>query len=159
MISISVFLFTQADTRERGELWGLVRLGKAFTVVAVDRETECGEVEVEETRARSDKLKLFIREYFTEIQREVPARPPAVEACQYEESVRGDIRSFVCTHRDHVWTGRAVARILHGIQSPNFPAKQWGRVFRFWRKHLDVDFNFLVKIATEEIVRLRTGAR
>ena len=105
-----------------------MRLGKAFTVVAVDRETECGEVEAEETRARSEKLKLFIREYFTEIQREVPARPPAVEACQYEESVRGDIRSFVCTHRDHVWTGRAVARILHGIQSPNFPAKQQPRM-------------------------------
>ena len=65
----------------------------------------------------------------------------------------------MCTHRDHVWTGRAVARIFHGIQSPNFPAKQWGRVFRFWRKHLDVDFNFLVKIATEEIVSMRTGAR
>ena len=52
-----------------------------------------------------------------------------------------------------------MARIFHGIQSPNFPAKQWGRVFRFWRKHLDVDFNFLVKIATEEIVSMRTGAR
>ena len=73
--------------------------------------------------------------------------------------MQGDIRSFVCTHQDHVWTGRAVAWILHGIQSPHFPAQQWGRVFRFWRKHLDVDLNFLVKIATEEIVRLRTGAR
>ena len=36
---------------------------------------------------RSDKLKLFIREYFTEIEKEVPDRPPAVEACQHEVSI------------------------------------------------------------------------
>ena len=29
-----------------------------------------------------------------------------------------------------MWTGRAVARVLHGIQSPNYPAQQWGKVFR-----------------------------
>ena len=45
-------LYTQADTRERSELWGLVRLGKAFTVVAVDKETQCGEAGDEELRAR-----------------------------------------------------------------------------------------------------------
>ena len=81
----------------------MVRLGKAFTVVAVDKETECGEAENEDLKARyrqvnylinicallcsrSDKLKLFIREYFTEIEKEVPDRPPAVEACEYEVS-------------------------------------------------------------------------
>ena len=66
--------------------------------------------------------------------------------------MRGDVRSFVTTHGEHVWTvlyctvlyctvlyctvgehvwtGRAVARVLHGIQSPNYPAQQWGKVFR-----------------------------
>ena len=29
---------------------------------------------------------------------------------------------------------------------------------RFWRKHLDTDFNLLVRLATEEILGLR-GAR
>ena len=33
-------------------MWGLVRLGKAFTVVAVDKETQCGEAGDEELRAR-----------------------------------------------------------------------------------------------------------
>ena len=150
-------LYTQAETRERTEMWGLVRLGKAFSVVAVDKEIMC--VDMEATETKSDKLKLFIREYFTEIERQVPASLPTPDACQYEESVRGDIRSFVCTHSDHTWNGRAVARILHGIQSPNFPAVQWGKVYRFWRKHLDVDFNFLVKIATQEILNLKTGSR
>ena len=36
-------------------MWGLVRLGKAFTVVAVDKETQCGEAGDEELRARSDE--------------------------------------------------------------------------------------------------------
>ena len=48
-------------------------------------------------------------------------------------------------HQEHTWSGRAVARIFHGIQSPNFPAKQWGRVRGSWRRHLDVDFNLLVR--------------
>ena len=52
---------------------------------------------------------------------------------QDESGIRGDIRSFVSLHSDHSWTGRAVARVLHGIQSPNYPAKQWGRVYRYSR--------------------------
>ena len=45
--------------------------------------------------------------------------------------VRSDIRNFVYQHSDQPWTGRAVARVFHGIASPNFPAKVWGRVFRW----------------------------
>ena len=71
------------ETREKTELWGLVRQGKAFSL---------------------DNLPLASH-----------VRPR--------------------THSENSWSGRAVARIFHGIQSPNFPAKQWGRVFRFWRKH------------------------
>ena len=29
--------------------------------------------------------------------------------------VRADVRSFVMTHADHAWSGRAVARVFHGI--------------------------------------------
>ena len=151
-------LFKQAETRERSEMWSLVRLGKAFNAVSFDKEASCGDEE-DQTRAKSDKLKLFIKEYFTELDRHVPEGLPAADKCQHEDSVRADIRHFVCQHTEHVWTGRAVARILHGIASPNFPAQQWGRVYRFWRKHLDVDFHLLVKLATEEILSLRTGSR
>ena len=35
-----------------------------------------------------------------------------------------------CTVGEHVWTGRTVARVLHGIQSPKYLAQQWGKVFR-----------------------------
>jgi len=70
---------------------------------------------------------------------------------------RSDIRSFMFTNMDTAWTGRAVASIFHGIQSPNFPVKSWGRVYRFWRAHMDVDFGLLVKMATQEVIKLRTG--
>jgi ATP-dependent DNA helicase Q4 len=50
-----------------------------------------------------------------------------------------------------------VARIFHGIPSPNFPAQVWGRVRRFWRVHLEVDFNVLVRLASEEVLKMRTG--
>ena len=131
---------------------------------------------VNELVIKSDKLKAYIKEYFE--------RPvSAVEAAysdrvkqgvnlaasnsdsfvkidsNLESQLRAEVRQFVVTHSDHTWSGRAVARIFHGIQSPNFPAKQWGRVRRYWRAHLDVDFNAICKLATQEVVRLRSGKR
>ena len=72
-----------------------------------------------------------------------------------ESHVRGDVRQFLCTHTDQKFSGRAVARIFHGIASPCYPAQVWGRDKRFWRARLDFDFNKLLEIATEEILRLR----
>eukprot|EP00090_Calanus_glacialis_P000787 TRINITY_DN10552_c0_g1_i1.p1 TRINITY_DN10552_c0_g1~~TRINITY_DN10552_c0_g1_i1.p1 ORF type:complete len:1436 (-),score=591.02 TRINITY_DN10552_c0_g1_i1:100-4407(-) len=147
-------LYTRVSNREKTELWGLTRLAKAFTVVAYDKQVEGGG---EEDKEKSDKLKVFIREYFEEPERLVPevlAPPPP---CQHEDQVRAEIRAFVCQHQEHDWSGRAVARVFHGIQSPNYPAKQWGRVFRSWRSHLDTDFNLLVQFAKEEILSLRRG--
>ena len=69
-------------SRERAELWGLVRLGKAFSVVAYDSEPGCGDAE--EAARKSDKLKMFIREYFTEVERSVPDTMPAAETCQHQ---------------------------------------------------------------------------
>ena len=69
-------------SRERAELWGLVRLGKAFSVVAYDSELGCGDAE--EAARKSDKLKMFIREYFTEVERSVPDTMPAAETCQHQ---------------------------------------------------------------------------
>merc|ERR1712098_713758 len=66
-----------------------------------DKELECSDTD--QSQVRSDKLKLFIREYFTEIERQVPETMPAAEQCHHEDSVRSDIRSFVCTHNDHIW--------------------------------------------------------
>jgi len=149
-------LYTRVDNREKTELWGLTRLAKAFSTVAYGKQVEGSEEEDEE---KSDKLKVFIREYFEEPERHVPEVLAAPPPCQHEDQVRADIRAFVCQHQEHDWSGRAVARVFHGIQSPNYPAKQWGRVFRSWRSHLDTDFNLLVQFAKEEILGLRRGGR
>lgn len=66
-----------------------------------------------------------------------------------------DIRALLGVHHDHSFTGRAIARIFHGIDSPCYPAEVWGRDRRFWRKHLDVEFNSLRKFATQELIRFR----
>ena len=66
--------------------------------------------------------------------------------------VKVDIRTLISTHDDRVFTGRAVARILQGIASPCYPAEVWGRRVFHWRKYLDIEFNTLCKIATDEII-------
>lgn len=72
-----------------------------------------------------------------------------------EDYIRGDIRSLVHSQPDQTFTGRAIARIMHGIASPNYPAQVWGRLRRVWRSHLEVDFPTLVRIANNEIVQWR----
>lgn len=70
--------------------------------------------------------------------------------------MRSDVRAFVQIHGgEHPLTGRAIARVFHGIASPCFPAETWGRARRFWRAHLDTDFNQLIKTATSELVRVK----
>lgn len=71
------------------------------------------------------------------------------------DGIARDIRALLGVHHDHSFTGRAVARIFHGIDSPCYPAEVWGRDRRFWRKHLDVEFNSLRKFATQELIRFR----
>lgn len=67
-----------------------------------------------------------------------------------------DIRQLISLHgHEHRFNGRAVARIFHGISSPCFPAQTWGRARRFWRSNMNLDFNFLVRLAVQEIIKLR----
>lgn len=66
--------------------------------------------------------------------------------------VQRGIRCLLSIHDDRQFTARAVARILHGIASPNYPAKVWGMERRFWRSHLDVDFNIVLQLAQIEIL-------
>lgn len=71
-----------------------------------------------------------------------------------EEQLVSDIHAIINMYRDNSFTGRSIARIFHGIQSPNYPAVIWGRC-KFWRSHLAIDFHTIVKIATREIVQTR----
>ncbi|KAB0796873.1 hypothetical protein PPYR_10934 [Photinus pyralis] len=71
-----------------------------------------------------------------------------------EEQIISHTRALIGMYRDNTFTGRTIARILHGIQSPNYPAVIWGRC-KFWRAHLGTDFHAICQIATKEILRMR----
>jgi ATP-dependent DNA helicase Q4 len=73
------------------------------------------------------------------------------------EQARRDIRDLLSIHGDqNLSSARIIARILQGIGSPRYPAEVWGKVRRFWRSNVNVNFNDLMKIANEELVRLKS---
>ena len=65
--------------------------------------------------------------------------------------VKQDIRMFLSIHNNHNFTGQSIARIFQGIPSPCYPANIWGRT-KYWRRYIDLDFNALVKFATQELL-------
>jgi ATP-dependent DNA helicase Q4 len=80
----------------------------------------------------------------------VPEQPEITLPKQLEQAVRSECRSFFATQpSNHLPTGRAIARIFHGIASPQYPYSMW-KTNNMWRKYLAYDFNALRKIAAEE---------
>ena len=77
---------------------------------------------------------------------------PIVEkiSSQRKKKIENDILSLVASQRQHKFTGRTVARIFHGIQSPCFTAL-WGYKNTYWRSHLEIDFNTLCEIGTKKL--------
>uniref|UniRef100_A0A182M862 ATP-dependent DNA helicase Q4 n=1 Tax=Anopheles culicifacies TaxID=139723 RepID=A0A182M862_9DIPT len=72
-----------------------------------------------------------------------------------DEQLIADIRTTICRYPENNFTGRAIARLFHGVQSPNYPALVWSRS-NFWRSYTKTDFNRIVRLANAEIVRMRT---
>lgn len=66
-----------------------------------------------------------------------------------------DIRKFIYTYENEMkLNGTIVARIFHGIGTPKYPNEIWGRNRVFWRSHLDFDFETIIKIATEQLIKI-----
>lgn len=102
---------------------------------------------------QSAKLKNTITHYFQRegnVNREIvlEARP------LHEERIICDIRALINAYRDCNFTGRSIARIFQGINSPNYPAIVWGRC-KFWRSYMNEDFYGLVRLATQQIMELK----
>ena len=86
----------------------------------------------------------------------IPVMPTSLELSHdQEEEASHDVTLLVTRYSDQQFTGRAIARIFHGISSPKFPAVVWGSQGGFWRKHMDLDFNKLCNIATRKLLELR----
>lgn len=62
---------------------------------------------------------------------------------------------MITQYPENSFTGRALARIFHGVQSPVYPAVIWSRC-KYWRAHIKTEFNHIVKLANMEIIRIRT---
>ncbi|XP_033107738.1 ATP-dependent DNA helicase Q4-like [Anneissia japonica] len=150
------FLYSKVKAQEKRELFQLKSLFQALNSVSCDHYWMCSADVDEET---SEELKTILRDYFDQkslVQwmddEEIQIDDSIVASAA---SVRGSVRAFISLHHDRDFSGRAIARIFHGIGSPCYPAKVWGRDRRFWRCHLDFDFNLLIKIATEVVLKMR----
>ncbi|XP_067009725.2 ATP-dependent DNA helicase Q4 [Anabrus simplex] len=141
-------LHERVKYQEKTSHQNLQAVFNAFTSVAFSTCSDClDDVDLD----RSERLKVVIREYFQHETLDIEVETQPLES---EEQVIADVRQLVCSYRDHTFTGRAVARIFHGIASPCFPALVWSRC-RLWRSHLSEDFKLLSKIASREILQLR----
>ncbi|NXJ87180.1 RECQ4 helicase, partial [Trogon melanurus] len=154
--SVCRFLHQKAAAREKTALAQLRAAFRAFRSVAFQT---CGPHPEEEEEERSARLKALLGDYFEKAEHgceEDEEEEEEEDPSDAEESrVRADVRNFLAVRRDERFTGRAVARIFHGIGSPCFPAEIYGRDRRFWRKHLAFDFHRLARLATEEILACR----
>ncbi|XP_041376868.1 ATP-dependent DNA helicase Q4-like [Gigantopelta aegis] len=153
------FLHHRVVKQEKTELFQLDLLHSSLKSAAHRNYWMCCD---EANMAKSDKLRGFIEDYF-ENDKSVEMRMSEAEENSLEDSTSRDlgqlvldIRQFINLYgHEHSLNGRVIARVFHGIASPCFPSLTWGRVRRFWRCHLGVDFNSILKIATKELIGLR----
>ncbi|XP_066148389.1 ATP-dependent DNA helicase Q4 [Euwallacea fornicatus] len=136
--------------QERKALKQLHAVSKVLQQASEKSYLSC--LEIDEERSGM-LLKREIRDYFNSADPladiEIKSR-----SITNEEQLVGDIKTMVCMYRDNQFTGRALARLFQGIQSPNYPAVIWGRS-KLWRSHLNEDFHEICRIATREIIKLR----
>lgn len=147
-------LFARAQSQQNSALQQLETISNAVHKFSTPKVLDCLQL-TDELLRKSEDLKNVIRDYFQSEPQLYSVDPKSSqEKLQNETQIASDVRSFILSYRDNSFTGRAVARIFHGIQSPNYPAYVWGKC-RFWRLHLSVDFTALCQIATREILALR----
>lgn len=138
--------------QEKNMLHQLEEIDKAFSQFCNSSwaKINFSEVRMED---KSNDLKSIINNYFAR-QNILPENIVLQERPLDAERVASDVRALIATYKDCKFTGRSIAKIFQGIQSPNFPALVWGRC-KFWRSHLHEDFYGIVKIATQQIIQMK----
>lgn len=148
------FLYSRVQAQERKGLARLHRVSQAFHSVAFPNCGPCLEQPDEE---RSASLKALLGRYFQEegpgdMEDEQGPEPGQATFQDWEPQIRKDIRHFLSSWPEQRFSGRAVARIFHGIGSPCYPAQVYGWDRRFWRRYLHLSFHALMRLATEEVL-------
>ncbi|KAK5854998.1 hypothetical protein PBY51_005140 [Eleginops maclovinus] len=159
MDRVCQFLYNRVQSQEKTQLYQLTSSFKAFKSVAFPSASFCVD-DLDESR--SVRLKELLSEYFDKRRDLSQMLAPVYieELDKYkvsdcESHIRADIRSFLSNRSDEKFSGRAIARILHGIGSPCYPAQIYGRDRRYWRKYIQFDFNQLIRLATQEIIHFK----
>ncbi|GFS79160.1 ATP-dependent DNA helicase Q4 [Nephila pilipes] len=153
------FLYKKVMTTEETELKNLKLLFSVFQKYSSSHYWECcDEVNIE----YSDGIKASINKYFARSDllsdelNNIADKTSDETSSEVDESyVKSLIKELINIHHDQNFTGRAIARIFHGIASPCFPSEVWGKVRKFWRCLLHVNFNTVMKLANEELRNLR----
>ncbi|XP_063525305.1 ATP-dependent DNA helicase Q4 isoform X6 [Pongo pygmaeus] len=127
------FLYGRVQAREHQALARLRRTFQAFRSVAFP---SCGPCLEQQDEERSTRLKDLLGRYFEEEEAQGPGgmedaqgpEPGQARLQDWEDQVRCDIRQFLSLRPEEKFSGRAVARIFHGIgeawEAP--PAAGWG---------------------------------
>ncbi|KAK9804407.1 hypothetical protein WJX72_011416 [[Myrmecia] bisecta] len=134
------------------------RLDTVYRVMAAAAKEPCGRQNHEQT------LRAFIEDYFERT--DVPSslgNQPSVHGLPVRAQdafLARDIRALLMFGRSKPGlslSGRAVARIMHGLASPAFPAEEWSKC-GFWARYADMDFEAISRQAGVELVAVRHGA-
>ncbi|XP_055608011.1 ATP-dependent DNA helicase Q4 isoform X2 [Uranotaenia lowii] len=146
-------LYARVTSQEKAQLIQLQCVFDALSSVAFQTYVPVSGAEC--PRGPSDKLKKVVRDYFqTNVNNDNVELVPENDDTPDSQLV-SDVRTMVHRYPENNFSGRAIARIFHGVQSPNYPAVIWGRC-SYWRSHTGVDFNRIVRLANAEIIRMRT---
>lgn len=146
-------LVSRTQSQEASSLHQLEFITSALNKYSMPTINQCLVIS-DEMNNKSEELKNVIRNYFQSDHVLTTTDHKSQVKLSNEEQIAADVRSLVLSYKDSSFTGRAVARIFHGIQSPNYPAISWSKC-RFWRAHISSDFNAICHIATKEILALR----
>ncbi|XP_036336094.1 ATP-dependent DNA helicase Q4-like [Rhagoletis pomonella] len=144
-------LYNRTVEQERTQLIQLQYVFQGLSSVAYNTYIPCTSANY--APDRSNQLKGIIRDYFeNDYPKELKLEADASDLS--DADIENDVLSLINMYPDNNFSGRNIARIFHGISSPNYPAVIWGRC-KYWRAHSNVDFNRILKLANTLIVRLR----
>ncbi|NWR40627.1 RECQ4 helicase, partial [Tachuris rubrigastra] len=139
------FLHRRVLSREKEALSQLRACFRAFQSVAFQTCDPLPPEEEEEER--SARLKALLREYLERDQHGSEGHEEGKEEEEEEEEELGSAQV-----KDWELLRPREFRPWPRLSSPCFPAQIFGRDRRFWRKHLQLDFQGLSRLATQEIL-------
>ncbi|KAL2543343.1 ATP-dependent DNA helicase Q-like 5 [Abeliophyllum distichum] len=126
-----------------------VRKIDAMFNAAVFAAKACDNVHGCQDNQHTSCLQSKIQEYFN---RDDDADVPN-QMGQNSPFLRADIKVFLQSNSQAKFTPRAIARILHGLASPAFPAAIWSRT-HFWGRYQQIDFKVVMEAAKAELISM-----